>query len=40
MIKLNEFSSLSEGKTKSGIISTDCSKTFKGIKIPQKDKIV
>ena len=36
MIKLDEFISLSEGKTVSGRFSNDWTKTFEGIKIPQR----
>ena len=36
MIKLNEFVSLSEGKTNSGKFSMDWTKTFEGRKIPHK----
>ena len=36
MIKLNEYISLSEGKTVSGRISIDWTKTFEGIKIPHR----
>ena len=40
MIKLNEFISLSEGKTVSGRFSIDWTKTFKETKIPQGNDIV
>ena len=36
MIKLNEFISLSEGKSVSGRFSIDWTKTFEGIKIPHR----
>ena len=36
MIKLNEYISLSEGKTVSGTFSIDWTKTFEGIKIPHR----
>ena len=36
MIKLNEYISLSEGKTVSGRFSIDWTKTFEGIKIPHR----
>ena len=36
MIKLDEYISLSEGKTVSGRFSIDWTKTFEGIKIPHK----
>ena len=36
LIKLNEYISLSEGKTVSGRFSIDWSKTFEGIKIPRR----
>ena len=36
MIKLNEYISLSEGKTVSGGFSIDWTKTFEGMKIPHR----
>ena len=36
MIKVNEFMSLSEGKTLSGRFPIDCTKTFEGIEIPHR----
>ena len=36
MIKLNEYISISEGKTVSGRFSIDWTKTFEGIKIPHR----
>ena len=36
MIKLDEYISLSEGKTVSGRFSIDWTKTFEGIKIPHR----
>ena len=36
MIKLDEYISLSEGKTVSGIFSIDWTKTFEGIKTPHR----
>ena len=36
MIKLNEYISLSEGRTVSGRFSIDWTKTFEGIRIPQR----
>ena len=36
MIKLNEYISLSEGKTVSGRFSIDWTKTFEGVKIPHR----
>ena len=36
MIKLEEFISLSEGKTLSGRFLNDWTQTFEGIKIPQR----
>ena len=36
MIKLDEYISLSEGKTVSGRLSIDWTKTFEGVKIPHR----
>ena len=40
MTELNEYSSLSEGKTVSGRFSTDWAKTFGGIKTPHRKQDV
>ena len=39
MIKLNEYISLSEGKTVSVRFSIDWTKTFEGIKIPHRKQV-
>ena len=39
MIKLDEYKSISEGKTVSGRFSIDWTKTFEGIKIPHRKQV-